>query len=169
MTRPFVEIFTWNARSTRPYPTLSNFDPAAPRLARLCRRLLWSFAVGLVTRSVIFGFGAPTRRRRRSPVRLCRISSSRWRLWIAERPSGEDELRLVVSFAVTSVRMSPSSTLAKQLGDGERMNCENMLSSLRAPSADESFNDGDVYGRDPGFIGTSFATGLPCMLSTSKR
>jgi hypothetical protein len=65
--------------------------------------------------------------------------------------------------------MSPSSTLAKQLGDGERMNCENMLSSLRAPSADEGFKDGDVCGRHPGFIGTSFVTGLPCMLSTSKR
>lgn len=98
------------------------------------RRLPPSFALGLVTRSVIFSLGGPTRRRRRGPTWL-RGTSFRM-FWGA---SGEDESGLVDSYAVGPVRLSPWSAPAEggQLGDGERMNCENISSSPGALSAEK--------------------------------
>lgn len=49
------------------------------------------------------------------------------------------------------------------------MNCENISSSLRAPSADKFSPDGDISVCHAGLGGMSFIAGLPCMLSTSKR
>jgi hypothetical protein len=67
--------------------------------------------------------------------------------------------------------LSPWSTPAdgRQLGDGERMNCENISSSPRAPSADKFSWDGDISVCHVRLRGMSFIAGLPCMLSTSKR
>ena len=73
--------------------------------------------------------------------------------------------------AVGSVRLSPCSTLVdgRQLGDGERMNCENISSSPRAVSADKISRDGDISVCHAGLRGMSFITGLLYMLSTSRR
>jgi hypothetical protein len=71
-----------------------------------------------------------------------------------------------VLFAVKSIKLSLWSTVAedKQLRDGERMNSENTLLSLRAPSADEGAEDGGVSGRHSRFRDASFTTELPCIL-----
>jgi hypothetical protein len=52
----------------------------------------------------------------------------------------------------------------KQLGDGDRINSENTSSSLRAPSADDGSEDGDISGRHSRFRDASFTAGLLCML-----
>lgn len=50
--------------------TSTNYALATRCLTSLRRRLPWLLAAGSVTRSIIRGFGAQTRRRRRSPVGL---------------------------------------------------------------------------------------------------
>lgn len=60
-------------------------------------------------------------------------------LYVAEWSSREDELHVVASSATRSTRLSPYLAAAehKQLGNDEQMDCEELLSSQRAPSADE--------------------------------
>jgi hypothetical protein len=49
------------------------------------------------------------------------------------------------------------------------MNCENISSSLRAPSADKFSQDGDISVYHARLKGMSFIAGLSCMLLTLKR